>query len=107
MDDHVRFFLIQRGRVTREGDEFAYVQIIGYDHAPGIEPGDAMTGRLYTSRGDTLTYVCEADDTTLTIWFGEKGAPAFYKGEWSDDGNTITGAWERPGGGYEETMTRI
>jgi hypothetical protein len=100
------FFLIQRGRVTREGEEFEYVQIIGYDRTPEAGPGEEMVGRLYTSRGDTLRYVCEADDETMTIWFGERGSPAVYRGRWSDDGNTITGAWEWPGGGYEETMTR-
>jgi hypothetical protein len=29
------------------------------------------------------------------------------KGEWSDDGNTLSGEWVWPGGGYNETMTRI
>jgi hypothetical protein len=51
--------------------------------------------------------VCEADEKTLTIWFGQKGSSAIYRGEWSEDGNTIQGAWEMPGGGYEETMTRV
>jgi hypothetical protein len=101
------FFLIQRGRVSREGDEFEYMQIIGYDRTPEGGQSDEMVGRLYTSRGDTLRYVCEADDTTMTIWFGEKGSPAVYRGRWGEDGNTVAGAWEWPGGGYEETMTRV
>lgn len=101
------FFLIQRGQVERDGQEFTYMQVIGYDRAPGAEPADAITGRLYTSTGDTLLYTCEADDKTLTIWFGEKGSPAVYRGEWSDDGNTLDGEWEWPGGGYKETMTRV
>ena len=101
------FFLIQRGQVVRPEGAFEFVQIIGYDRTPGAEPGSAITGRLYTSHGDTLTYVCEDDEKTLTIWFGQKGSPAFYKGEWSQDSNTINGAWEMPGGGYKETMTRV
>jgi hypothetical protein len=36
-----------------------------------------------------------------------KGSPNVYRGEWSDDGNTLTGEWVWPGGGYKETMTRI
>jgi hypothetical protein len=43
---------------------------------------------------------------TMTIWMGEKGSPAVYKGTFSADGNTIEGEWEWPGGGYKETMTR-
>jgi hypothetical protein len=43
----------------------------------------------------------------MTIWFGAKASPAFYKGVWSDDGAIINGAWEWPGGGYEETMAKI
>jgi hypothetical protein len=84
-----------------------FIQIIGYDRTAGAEPGDEITGRLYTSGGDTLTYICEAGERTLTIWFGEKGSPSFYKGEFSEDGDTIAGAWHWPGGGYEETMTRL
>ncbi len=57
--------------------------------------------------GDTLDYTSETDGETMTIWFGPKGSPAFYKGRWSDDGNTLSGEWEWPGGGYKETMTRI
>jgi hypothetical protein len=101
------FFQIQRGEVTRDGERFGFLQIIGYERSPDGKLADDITGRLYTTRGESLGYVCEADAETLTIWFGEKGSPARYQGRWSDDGNTITGAWEWPGGGYEETMTRL
>jgi hypothetical protein len=100
------FFLIQRGWMRREGTEQKYLQVIGHDRMPGSEPADAITGRLYTSNGDTLNYVCELEGDTMTIWMGEKGSPAVYKGTFSADGNSIEGAWEWPGGGYKETMTR-
>jgi hypothetical protein len=100
-------FLIQRGDIQRPEGAFTYMQIIGLDRVPGAEPAENITGRLYTSTGDTLFYTSEADDKGLTIWMGEKGSPAFYRGEWSDDGNTLTGEWEWPGGGYKETMTRV
>ena len=101
------FFLIQRGWTRREGIEQTYLQIIGHDRTPGSEPADAITGRLYTNHGDTLTYVCEVDGDTMTIWMGEKGSSAAYTGTFSADGNTIEGGWEWPGGGYRETMTRV
>ena len=83
------------------------MQIIGHDRSPEGETADVITGRLYTSNGDTLLYTCEPDDKGLTIWFGEKGSPAVYRGEWSEDGNRLEGEWEWPGGGYKETMTRV
>jgi hypothetical protein len=48
------FFLIQRGWTRREGMEQKYLQVIGCERMPGSEPADAITGRLYTSHGDTL-----------------------------------------------------
>jgi hypothetical protein len=101
------FFLIQRGWSRREGAEQKYIQIIGHDRMPGTDPARAITGRLYSDHGDTLAYVCEVDGDTMTIWMGEKGSPAKYTGTFSGDGNTIEGEWEWPGGGYQETMTRV
>jgi hypothetical protein len=100
------FFLIQRGWSRREGVEQRYLQIIGHDRTPGSEPTDAITGRLYTDDGDTLSYVCEVEGDTMTIWMGQKGSPYVYRGTFSADGSMIEGAWAWPGGGYRETMTR-
>ncbi len=100
------FFLIQRGWSRREGVEQKFIQIIGHDRPPGSAPADEIRGRLYTSHGETLTYVCEVDGDTMTIWMGEKGSPAVYTGTFEPDGNTIGGEWVWPGGGYKETMTR-
>jgi hypothetical protein len=56
----------------------------------------------------TLDYVYELEGDTLTVWGGEKGSPAYYKGRFSEDGNTIMGVWTYPGGGgYESTSTRV
>jgi hypothetical protein len=70
------FFLIQRGWTRRKREEQTYLQIIGHDRMPGSAPADAISGRLYTNHGDTLTYVCELEGDTMTIWMGEKGSPA-------------------------------
>ena len=101
------FFLLQRGWSRREGIEQKYLQIIGHERPLGGEPSDEIVGRLYTDNGDTLSYVCEVEGDTMTIWMGEKGSPAVYRGTFGADGNTIEGAWEWPGGGYKETMTRV
>src|SRR5215218_2875583 len=54
-----------------------------------------------------LEYVWEVGEDTFTIWGGEVGSPACFKGKFSDDRNTIYGRWKWPGGGYETTMTRV
>jgi hypothetical protein len=102
------FFLIQRGELDGEAGKFKYMQIIGHEHSPeSPEPSPEITGRLYTSNGGSLSYTCEADDKSMTIWYGPKGSPNVYRGEWSDEGNTLSGEWKWPGGGYKETMTRV
>ncbi len=101
------FFLIQRGRLSAPDGDFTWTQVIGHERpARGLEAPE-ITGRLFTSLGELLTYTCEADDTSLTIWFGKKGSPNVYRCTFADDGNSVTGAWEWPGGGYDETMTRV
>jgi len=57
--------------------------------------------------GNTLDYVYELEGDVLTIWGGVKGSPAYYRGTFSDDGNTMVGDWVYPaGGGYHSTATR-
>jgi len=100
------FFLIARGDTEQGGKRTKHVEIIGYDHEAGAAPSEVMTSRLYTNGGDTLSYTHEVDDKGVTSWFGAKGSPAVFKARWTDD-NTLTGAWEWPGGGYKLTLTRI
>ena len=100
------FFLIARGDFEQGGRRTKHIEIIGYDREAGAEPADVLTSRLYTDRGDTLSYTHEVDDQGVTSWFGAKGSPSVFKARWTDD-NTLTGAWEWPGGGYTLTMTRI
>ncbi len=99
------FFLIARGDTEQNGQRTKHVEIIGYDHEAGAEPADTLTSRLYTNRGDSLSYTHEIDDKGMTSWFGPKGSPAFFKARWIDD-DTLTGAWEWPGGGYKLTLSR-
>jgi hypothetical protein len=58
--------------------------------------------------GNTLDYVYELEGDTLKIWAGENPSPAYYRGTFSDDGDTLSGAWHHPwGDGYESTSTRV
>lgn len=98
------FFLVQHVDLQHAKG----IEIIGHEQVFGAAPSEHIQSRFYSFvDGMTLDYVYEVDGNTLTIWGGEKGSPAYYKGTFSDDGNTLAGAWVYPGGGYESISTRI
>ncbi|MFI1013899.1 hypothetical protein [Streptomyces sp. NPDC020965] len=103
------FFLIQDIELEQYGQRITGFEVIGREKPFGAdEPGDDIRSRFYDSQGNTFDYVYELAGETLTIWGGEKGSPAYYRGEFSADGSTVTGAWVYPGGGgYESVMTRL
>jgi hypothetical protein len=102
------FFLIQHVDFDHDGRKIKGIEIIGHERKFGEAPSEDIKSRYYDSQGDTLDYVYELEGDTLTIWGGERGSPAYFKGTFSSDGNTCAGAWVYPGGGgYESTMTRV
>lgn len=103
------FFLVQHVDIVHGGRRIKGIELIGHEQTFGAEPSVEIKSRFYDAfSGMTLDYVYEVEGDTLTIWGGAKGSPAYYKGEFSADGNTNTGGWVYPGGGgYESTMTRI
>ncbi|MBO9128568.1 hypothetical protein [Bacillus sp. 165] len=102
------FFLMQHYNLKHRGHNIKGIEIIGYERGFGAEsPSENLKSRAYDNTGNTFDYIYEVDDEFLTIWGGEKGSPAYYKGKWSEDGNSNCGAWVYPGGGYDSTMTRI
>ena len=101
------FFLIQRVDLgPQDGQRIKGIEIIGHERPFGAEPSEDIRSRFYSNMGDTLDYVYELEGNTLTIWAGEKGSPAYAKGTFSEDGNTGSGEWVYPGGGYRFTVTR-
>ncbi|MQS36924.1 hypothetical protein [Streptomyces katsurahamanus] len=103
-----RHFLLQTIELEQYGQPVTGLEVIGREKPFGAEePGEDILSRFYDSQGHTFVYVYEPAGDTLTIWGGEKGSPAYYRGEFSADGNTLSGAWVYPGGGgYESSMTR-
>ncbi|MDG4820805.1 hypothetical protein O7635_02925 [Asanoa sp. WMMD1127] len=103
------FFLQQHVSLNQFGQALTGIEIIGRDRPFGAPaPSADIKSRYYDSMGNTLEYVYELDGDTFTIWAGEKGSPAFYKGTFDASGDSCTGAWVYPdGGGYDSTMTRI
>jgi hypothetical protein len=102
------FFLLQHVDMVHAGHVVKGLEVIGHERPFGeTEPGEDIKSRFYDSEGNTLDYVYEFDGETLTIWGGQKGSPSFYKGTLSADGNTLSGGWQWPGGGYGSTGTRV
>ena len=102
------FFLIQHVDLAHDGNTIKGIEIIGHERPLGGEPSADVKSRFYSHTGDTLDYTYELEGDTLTIWFGERGSPAYYEGAFSEDGATLRGAWHYPGGGgYEAVSTRV
>jgi hypothetical protein len=102
------FFLLQYVDFTHGENQIKGVEIIGHEFKFGAEPSPEIKSRFYSYLdGMTIDYVYEMEGDTLTIWGGEKGSPAYYKGTLSEDGNTLSGSWVYPGGGYEAVSTRV
>lgn len=101
------FFLIQRVDLQQDGHHTQGIEIIGHLRPFSGETSPDLHSRYYGSAGETFDYVYELDGDTLTIWGGEKGSPAYYRGTFSADGGTLTGSWVWPGGGYQSTATRV
>jgi len=95
-------FLIQHVNLVQDDRTTTGVEYIGYDAGSGT-----LKSHYFGSTGDILEYVYEVTDRELTIWFGEPGSPARYRGTFDPDFTSATGAWAWPGGGYDSTMTRV
>ena len=98
------FFLFQH--VELDGSKG--LEVIGHEQRYGEAPSADIRSRYYGfSSGETLEYTYELAGDTLTIWSGERGSPAYYEGNFTDD-DTLTGAWHYPGGGgYKTVSTRV
>ena len=102
------FFLLQRYDFeASDGQRIKGIEIIGHERPFGAEPSEHVKSRAYSNTGDTLDYVYELEGDILTIWGGEKGSPAYFRGTFDADGGTLTGRWQWPGGGYEATSIRV
>jgi hypothetical protein len=102
------FFLVQHVELEQYGQRVKGIELIGHLRPFGEAPSQDIHSRFYDNTGNTLDYVYELDGGTLTIWGGEKGSPAYFRGTFSPDGNTMSGEWVYPGGGgYQSTSTRI
>ncbi len=103
-----RRFLFQHIDMVHGERTIRGLEVIGRLRPLIGEPSADIRTRVYSFLdGLTLDYVYELEGDTLTIWGGEKGSPAFYRAEFSADGDVLTGAWQWPGGGYSTVAKRV
>jgi hypothetical protein len=96
------FFLIQRVDAEAGGRQIKGVEDIGFD-----ETTQTLRSHYVDVHGANFTYTWELDGDAIRTYFGEKGSNNFFEGHFSEDGNSYSGAWKWPGGGYSATLTRI
>ncbi|SHE89592.1 hypothetical protein SAMN05444392_104184 [Seinonella peptonophila] len=102
------FFIIQKIELESHGQIIKGIEIIGHEQDFQSEPSKEIKSRYFDNSGNTFSYVYERKGDQLTIWFGEKGSPAYCSAKFSEDGNTLSGAWIYPGGGgYTYTASKI
>ncbi|MEZ4671106.1 MAG: hypothetical protein R3E39_24645 [Anaerolineae bacterium] len=102
------YFLCQKFDLIHDGRVVKGIEIIGHSREFGSEkPGNDINSHVFDTVGNTLNYVYELEDNVLTIWGGAKNSPAYYKGTFSTEGDTVRGEWVWPGGGYQSNMTKL
>jgi len=102
-----RQFLLQAGTLTLAGETHTSHEVIGHVKPFMGERAAEITSRAYTDTGDTLDYTWELREGVLTIWGGERDSPAYCRATLAADGNSMSGAWAWPGGGYSYTAERV
>jgi hypothetical protein len=96
------FFLIQRVDARTPDQDVKGIEYIGFD-----EDTETLRSHYMDTRGSNFAYTWEVDGDTIRIWFGDKGSNNFFQGRFSEGGNSYSGRWQWPGGGYEATLRRI
>lgn len=81
-------FLIQRWEVDHP-DAPDGIAIIGFD-----DVRDGFRQHYFDSRGVARVYEMSFDDRVWKLWRDDPGFSQRFTGAFSEDGNTIRGAWE-------------
>jgi len=97
-------YLIQEFETeTPRGRRLSGIEYTTWDHDT-----ESLRSHLMADDGSNFTYTYQVDDDgTIWTWFGDKGSDNYFKGKISDDGRTIVGSWQWPGGGFDATSTRV
>ena len=96
------FFLVQHVDGEAGGRRIRGTEYIGFD-----EDSKTLRSHYMDVHGANFTYTWEVEGDTLRTWFGERGSNNHFEGRFSEDGDSYSGAWQWPGGGYSATATRV
>lgn len=96
------FFMVQDVDFTQGDNIIKGLEYIGYDPT-----SNSLKSHYFGNSDGILEYAWEIEGDTLRIWFGEVGSAGCFTGQFSAEGDTNTGSWVWPGGGYDSTMTRV
>jgi|CZKI01.1.fsa_nt_gi hypothetical protein len=96
------FFLVQRGWIKIWGRKIRFIEFIGYDEA-----GEACTSRMFDNFGDRFGYEWSVVGDDIRIAFGRRGSGNSFTGKFSANGDSNSGAWKWPGGGYSTTARKV
>lgn len=97
------FFIQEFETETPNGRTLSGIEYVTWD-------GDTQSLRshLMADDGSNFTYTHQLDDDgTYWTWFGGKDSDNFFKGTLSEDGKTLTGRWQWPGGGFDVVSRKI
>jgi hypothetical protein len=102
-----RFLTFRHHEAGKEGIDG--IMVIGNEMGwEETEPGNEIIGHWFqSSSGHHYIYIWEIEGDTVQFWLNNKQSGMFFKGEFSKDGNTVSGTWKWPGGGYDLEMQRV
>lgn len=97
------YFIQEFETTTPRGRTLSGVEYVTWD-----EDTQTLRSHLMADDGSNFTYTHQVDeDGTCWTWFGDKGSDNFFKGKLSADGNTLTGRWQWPGGGFDCVSKKV
>ena len=103
-----KYFMLQHVDLGQGDEATRGLEVIGHLRPYNEAFSPDIRSRYYAANGDTLDYTYEIVGDVLTIWMGERGSEAYYRGTFNSARNECTGAWVYPGGGgYESNMRRV
>jgi|GEM_PF-725285 len=101
------YFLMQHVDINHAGQPIKGIEVIGYGRDWDGTAPEHCTSHFFDNTGNHFVYIYEVgEDGAVTIWGGEVGSPAAFRGRFSEDKKSITGRWDWPGGGYDAIITR-
>jgi hypothetical protein len=96
------FFLVQHVDARARSRPIRGIEYIGFDEETGT-----LRSHYMDDHGANFVYTWETEGDLLRIWLGGKDSTTRFEARFSPDGESFSGRWQWPGGGYAATATRV